>query len=227
MEENKQLPRSEMTLWQSIAAILWLPIHVLGLPLALDYLHPGFTMAGLNFWTYALGAGLMTLLCLSFLRRDFDRVWEQPLYILGQVMLGYVLLMAADFLVALLVYAVAPQENPNNEAILNLVKADRGRILAITIVLAPLLEELMFRGGLFGLLRRWNRVLAYAVCMLVFGLYHTWQYALSDPIFWIYLLQYLPAGYILCRSYEKTECIWTPILLHMLNNGLSLLLLGG
>ena len=227
MEENKQLPRSEMTLWQSIAAILWLPIHVLGLPLTLDYLHPGFTMAGLNFWTYALGAGLMTLLCLSFLRRDFDRVWEQPLYILGQVMLGYVLLMAADFLVALLVYAVAPQENPNNEAILNLVKADRGRILAITIVLAPLLEELMFRGGLFGLLRRWNRVLAYAVCMLVFGLYHTWQYALSDPIFWIYLLQYLPAGYILCRSYEKTECIWTPILLHMLNNGLSLLLLGG
>ena len=227
MEENKQLPRSEMTLWQSIAAILWLPIHVLGLPLALDYLHPGFTMAGLNFWTYALGAGLMTLLCLSFLRRDFDRVWEQPLYILGQVLLGYVLLMAADFLVALLVYAVAPQENPNNEAILNLVKADRGRILAITIVLAPLLEELMFRGGLFGLLRRWNRVLAYAVCMLVFGLYHTWQYALSDPIFWIYLLQYLPAGYILCRSYEKTECIWTPILLHMLNNGLSLLLLGG
>ena len=227
MEENKQLPRSEMTLWQSIAAILWLPIHVLVLPLALDYLHPGFTMAGLNFWTYALGAGLMTLLCLSFLRRDFDRVWEQPLYILGQVMLGYVLLMAADFLVALLVYAVAPQENPNNEAILNLVKADRGRILAITIVLAPLLEELMFRGGLFGLLRRWNRVLAYAVCMLVFGLYHTWQYALSDPIFWIYLLQYLPAGYILCRSYEKTECIWTPILLHMLNNGLSLLLLGG
>ena len=227
MEENKQLPRSEMTLWQSIAAILWLPIHVLVLPLALDYLHPGFTMAGLNFWTYALGAGLMTLLCLSFLRRDFDRVWEQPLYILGQVMLGYVLLMAADFLVALLVYAVAPQENPNNEAILNLVKADRGRILAITIVLAPLLEELMFRGGLFGLLRRWNRVLAYAVCMLVFGLYHTWQYALSDPIFWIYLLQYLPAGYILCRSYEKTECIWTSILLHMLNNGLSLLLLGG
>ena len=227
MEENNRLPRSEMSLWQSIAAILWLPMHVLGLPWALDFLHPGFTLAGLNFWTYALGAGLMTLLCLGFLRRDFDRVWERPFYILGQVLLGYALLMAADFLVALLVYAVAPQENPNNEAILDLVKADPGRILAITIVLAPLLEELMFRGGVFGLLRRWNRVLAYAVCMLVFGLYHTWQYALSDPIFWVYLLQYLPAGYILCRSYEKTECIWTPILLHMLNNGLSLLLLGG
>ncbi len=227
MEESKKLPRSEMALWQNIAAVLWLPMHVLGLPWALDYLHPGFTLAGLNFWTYALGAGLMTLLCLGFLRRDFDRVWERPFYILGQVLLGYALLMAADFLVALLVYAVAPRENPNNEAVLDLVKADPGRILAITIVLAPLLEELMFRGGVFGLLRRWNRVLAYAMCMLVFGLYHTWQYALSDTVFWVYLLQYLPAGYVLCRSYEKTESIWTPILLHMLNNGLSLLLLGG
>ena len=227
MEENNRLPRSEMSLWQSIAAILWLPMHVLGLPWALDFLHPGFTLAGLNFWTYALGAGLMTLLCLGFLRRDFDRVWERPFYILGQVLLGYALLMAADFLVALLVYAVAPQENPNNEAILDLVKADPGRILAITVVLAPLVEELMFRGGVFGLLRRWNRWLAYGLCVLVFAVYHTWQYALDDPVFWIYLLQYLPAGFLLCRSYEKTECIWTPILLHMLNNSISLLALGG
>ena len=113
------------------------------------------------------------------------------------------------------------------EAILDLAKAERGRILAITIVLAPLVEELMFRSGVFGLLRRWNRYLAYGLCMLLFAMYHTWQYALTDPIFWLYLLQYLPAGYILCRSYEKTECIWTAILLPMLNNTISLLALGG
>ena len=225
--EEKKLPRSEMRLWQSIAAILWLPMHVYGLPWLLLRLRSGFTLSGLNFWTYAIGAGLLTVLCLGFLRRDFDRVWERPLYILGQALWGFVLLMAADFLVAMLVYAVAPQENPNNEAILGLAKTDRGRILAIIVVLAPLVEELMFRGGVFGLLRRWNRWLAYGVCMLVFAVYHTWQYALDDPVFWIYLLQYLPAGFLLCRSYEKTECIWTPIFLHMLNNSVSLLVLGG
>ena len=36
-----------------------------------------------------------------------------------------------------------------------------------------------------------------------------------------------PQAIILCRSYEKTECIWTAILLHMLNNSISLLALGG
>ena len=226
MDENK-IPRSQMGPWQSAGAILWLPMHVLGLPWLLLRLFPGFTMGGLNFWTYAIGAGILTLLCLSFLRRDFDRLWERPLYILGQVLLGYGLLMAANLLLAILLSAFLPQENPNNEAILNLAKAHRGRILAITMVLAPLLEELIFRGGIFGLLRRWNRLLAYLVCMLVFGLYHTWQYALEDPLFWLYLLQYLPAGYLLCRSYEKTECIWTSVLLHMLNNSVSLLVLGG
>ena len=102
-----------------------------------------------------------------------------------------------------------------------------GLLFLWAVVLAPVLEELMFRGGVFGLLRRWNRYLAYGLCMLLFAMYHTWQYALTDPIFWLYLLQYLPAGYILCRSYEKTECIWTAILLPMLNNTISLLALGG
>ncbi len=225
--EETNLPRSEMRLWQSIPVILWLPMHVYGLPWLLLRLRPGFTVSGLNFWTYAIGAGLLTALCLGFLRRDFDRLWERPLYILGQALKGYLLLMAAAFLVSILVYALMPEANPNNEAILDLAKADRGRILAITIVLAPLLEELIFRGGIFGLLRRWNRWLAYVVCILVFGIYHIWQYALSDPLALLYLLQYLPAGYILCRSYEKTECIWTAILLHMLNNSISLLALGG
>ena len=225
--EEKKLPRSEMRLWQSIAAILWLPMHIYGFPWLLLRLFPGFTAGGLNFWTYAFGAGFLTLLCLGFLRRDFDRLWERPLYILGQALWGFFLLMAANFLLAILLYAFLPQENPNNQTILDLAKTDRGRILAITVVLAPLVEELMFRGGVFGLLRRWNRWLAYGVCMLLFALYHTWQYALTDPIFWLYLLQYLPAGFILCLSYEKTECIWTAILLHMLNNSISLLALGG
>ena len=225
--EEKKLPRSEMRLWQSIAAILWLPMHIYGFPWLLLRLFPGFTVGGLNFWTYAFGAGFLTLLCLGFLRRDFDRLWERPLYILGQALWGFFLLMAANFLLAILLYAFLPQENPNNQTILDLAKTDRGRILAITVVLAPLVEELMFRGGVFGLLRRWNRWLAYGLCVLAFGLYHTWQYALTDPIFWLYMLQYLPAGFLLCRSYEKTECIWTPILLHMLNNTISLLVLGG
>ena len=59
--------------------------------------------------------------------------------------------------------------------------------------------------------------------MLLFALYHVWSYALADPTAWIYLLQYLPAGFLLARVYEKTNSLWASIFLHMTVNGVSML----
>ena len=64
---------------------------------------------------------------------------------------------------------------------------------AALVYLGPLTEELLFRAGLFGTLRHKNRAAAYAVSMLAFSVYHVWGYALDDPGYWIFLLQYLPA----------------------------------
>lgn len=225
--EEREFPRSAMGRWENIAALLWLPIHILGLPLLLVRLVPGITAVGVNFWTYVVGCGCLMLVCIRFLRRDFDRLWERPLFVLAQAGLGFCLLMAANIALSLVLTPFLPEDNPNNQALLNLAKSDQARITTVTVVMAPILEELIFRGGIFGLLRRRSRIAAYAVCLLLFGLYHTWQFALEDPVYWLYLIQYLPAGWMLCRAYEKTECIWTPILLHILNNGVSLWALQG
>ena len=228
--EEKKLPVSRMSMPQTILVLCWLPIHVLGLPLLLFRLFPQLDSAGLNFADYVIGALVLTLGCLSFLRRDFDRLWERPLFILGQALLGYGLMFLADYLFSVLLGPFLPAENPNNASLEELARQDQGRIAAMSVILAPLTEELIFRGGVFGLLRRWSRIAAYAGCVLLFGAYHTWQYALVSPVYWLFLLQYLPAGLLLCYSYEKTECIWTPILFHILNNALALWamdLLGG
>ena len=224
--ERESLPRSRMNLWQSIAAIAWIPLHVLGLPFLMVRLFPNMSNTDLNFWIYVIGTGFLTLLCLSFLRRDFDRVWERPGHILAHALIGLGLMLACNMLVSYLFYFLLPEANPNDEAVDALLRADRGKIGAVSAVMAPLLEELMFRGGVFGTLRRWNRTAAYIGCLLLFAAYHTWQYALYDPIYWLYIIQYLPAGWLLCRSYERTECIWTSFLLHVMNNGLALLFMG-
>ena len=70
MEENK-LPRSEMRRWETVLALLWLPVHVLGLPLLLLLLFPQMSMANVNFWTYALGAAVLTLSCLLFVSASY------------------------------------------------------------------------------------------------------------------------------------------------------------
>ncbi len=232
--EGQGLTRSRMSRRETAAALCWLPMHVFLLPLVLLRLFPGMSDADLNLWVFAVGAAALTLLCLGFLRRDFDRLCERPGLVLLQVFVGFVLMMLGGDLVGLLMRLfgdlLKPQENPNNAALAELADRERGKVAAISLFLAPLVEELIFRGGLFGLLRRRSRALAYICGILLFAVYHVWQYALLDPVQWLYLLQYVPAAWALCRVYEKTETIWTPLLLHMLNNGLSLWfmnLLGG
>ncbi len=68
-----------------------------------------------------------------------------------------------------------------------------------------------------------RRRLAYLTSMLLFSLYHVWGYAIQDPANWLYLLQYLPASWVLCRCYERCDSIWGSILLHMCINGVSVL----
>ena len=112
--------------------------------------------------------------------------------------------------------------NPNNNAVIDMTTQGFGMVEAMAVFLAPIVEELMFRAGLFGLLRRYNRTWAYIISILAFAFYHVWGYALNDPISWLYLLQYIPVTYLLCRCYERSNSIWGSIMLHMLINFISL-----
>ena len=65
------------------------------------------------------------------------------------------------------------------------------------------------------------RIAAYLASMLFFSLYHVWTYALQDPVYWIYLLEYIPVAGLLCRCYERTNSIWCSIFFHMMVNGVA------
>ena len=228
--ENGDLSPSRMSRWETAAAIGWLPVHSLILPLLLAYLLPGIGGVTLNFLLYAAGAAALTVQCFGFLRRDFRSLCGRQGKVLRTVAAAYGAVLLCNLLVSLLLGLLLPEENPNNAAVMELAARDWGKVAVMTVLLAPLVEELMFRGGFFGLLSRRSRILAYGASMLLFSVYHTWPYALEDPRNWLYLLQYLPASFALCRCYEKTESIWSSILFHILNNGVSLLalhLMGG
>jgi membrane protease YdiL (CAAX protease family) len=221
-EKQNPLPLSRMSAWETICALCWLPIHIAALPLLLWKLYPGIGSVNLNFATYALGATTLALLCRRFLRRDFDQLCDGFRPVLRQVLLSYLLMIAANMLINRVLYWILPEANPNTEAVVDLVALEPGKSAAMTVLLAPILEELMFRGGIFGLIRRKFRVLAYALSMLLFAAYHVWGYGIANPIYWLFIFQYLPITFLLCRCYEKTETIWCPIFLHMLVNGISL-----
>ena len=214
---------SALTRTETMLVLAWLPVHLLLLPWVFALLSERGLLSPVwsNVLFYGLGFVYMVTAAFRFLRRDFDPLCERPFFVAGQVAYGYLGMLLFNILVGMLITDLTAAENANNAGVQALVDVSYGPMKATLVYLAPLPEEMLFRAGLFGTLRRKNRLLAYAVSMLAFSLYHVWSYAAQDPSYWIYLLQYLPAGWLLARCYERTNSIWGSVFFHMLTNALA------
>ena len=213
MERRRPVfPEFTSALSRTEAALVlgYFPVHLVLLPrlLGLLYERGAIDVLWANVLLYGVGFGYMLAASFRFLRRDFDPLIDRPLFAAGQVCSGYLLTDGA--------------ENMNNDALAELAEYSYGPMKAALVYLGPLTEEMLFRAGLFGTLRHKNRAAAYAVSMLAFSVYHVWGYALDDPGYWIFLLQYLPAGWLLARCYERTNSIWGSVFFHMLTNYMAL-----
>ena len=93
------------------------------------------------------------------------------------------------------------------------------RIIAfiILVVIAPIVEELIFRGWLYGQLRkRTNMVVSILVTSLLFGIMH-FQWNVGVNVFAL--------SVVLCGLREITGTIYAGILTHMIKNGVAFYLL--
>lgn len=229
---KRQIPEftSRLTNWESFAALVYLPVHLGLLPLVMGILLAAgrIDSTDANLVCYCIGAVYMLLTLGRFLRRDFDPLWEGPLFVAREIAACYIMMLGFNLIVNLLLGLVSGAgmdsvlENPNNQAVYALAEGNFGKISAMTVFMAPIVEELMFRAGIFGFLRRYNRTAAYVASMLLFSVYHVWSYALQEPTAWIYVIQYLPVSWLLCRCYERCNTIWASIFLHMLINSISM-----
>lgn len=90
-------------------------------------------------------------------------------------------------------------------------------LLAIGVgIVGPLFEELLLRGLLYGSIRHMaDEHASVALTAGVFTLMHL-QYS------WTVMLLILPMGVVLGYARARTGSLWVPILLHVINNGMSL-----
>ena len=100
--------------------------------------------------------------------------------------------------------------------------------LLIVVLLAPFVEEVLFRGLVFGNLKGKSRPVAYVVSCALFALLHVWQFAVvyQDVTYFLLMLQYLVPGAVLAWVYDRSGTLWTSIALHALTNALSVLAMG-
>ena len=95
--------------------------------------------------------------------------------------------------------------------------------MLIVIILAPFVEEVLFRGLVFGNLKSRSRALAYVVSCLLFALLHVWQFAVvkQDVTYFLLMIQYLVPGLVLAWAYDHSGTLWASIGLHAAANALS------
>ena len=91
----------------------------------------------------------------------------------------------------------------------------------LIVGVAPLSEEVFFRGLLFrGLRRGVPFALAAAISAGIWGLFHY-----TGPDAWGVVLQLAVFGVVLAWLYERTGSLWPPIVLHVFNNALAFAIL--
>ena len=227
MIRRKEIPfENPMTRTQSILGWIYLPLHVAVIPWLLglyqSYSPDPMTNGTLNLVYYGIGVVFCLTVMYSFLRGGYDVLADAPVRCLGAMLMALLIdyaLSGAAALVLMLFETAA--ENPNNEQILSLAETESGTIKAVTIFLVPIVEEVLFRGAVFGSIRSRSRLWAFVVSAALFSAYHVWPYLTADMSNLVYLVQYIPISIVLAWVYERSGTIWTAIFFHMGINAMS------
>ena len=182
--------------------------------------------AQLNFLYFFVNF-LFTTLIFHRLLMDCGKIaLAAPLRCLSTAFTGFVLNWAANIAVSMVITGFFPDfYNVNDDSISGLVQDNYVLMSIGTVLLAPVAEELLFRGLVFGSLYNRNRWLAYTVSVVGFACLHVVGYiGLYPPVHLLLcFVQYIPAALILCWVYARSNTIWAPILLHIAVNEIAIL----
>ncbi len=141
-------------------------------------------------------------------------------WLVATISISIVVIPLSGLITILVVLALGlPLENPQLEF---LIPEDFSWISGIGLfifggIVVPIAEEVFFRGVLYKWLReRWGIFIGVSVSSIIFGLVHI-DIAIAATAFVL--------GIVLALIYEYSNSLWTAILIHIINNGVKIILL--
>lgn len=180
-----------------------------------------------QFGAFVLGA--IAVIILGNTHKDkniFERsekkspLYATVLWIIGGTFLAYTSQIIAGLIN---VYVLQnPIESQNTEGIIDMVLGAPYMVILV-VVLGPIIEEYVFRRAIFAelyeLMARMNKVVAFLLAGLISGL----VFALAHWDF-THIIIYLAMSYTFSFVYLMTKRLIVPIMVHMLMNGIVVLL---
>lgn len=188
------------------------------LPIALTTMREVFLV---NLTLFVFNFAVAVLLLRGFLFRSAAPLCRNGKQVCRSVLSGYLRYYGMFYVVTLLLMLIPMQpQNINQAGVDSFLQAYPAAMAICTVILAPVTEELLVRGVIFGPLCRKSPFLAYFVTTVLFAGMHVLdaigqQSALETLLIF---LRYVPGGLALGWVYQRTSNIFGPILLHMLIN---------
>ncbi|MCE5091000.1 CPBP family intramembrane metalloprotease [Staphylococcus devriesei] len=148
---------------------------------------------------------------------------EPKRYIIPWALLGFVIVMVYQVMAGVINMWIfgQPQQSPNTQKIMAIARQLPIFILLISCV-GPILEEYVFRKILFGEIYnkiKGNRIVAFLIASIISSL--LFALAHDDMKF---ILIYFGMGMLFSLAYVLTKRIAVPILIHMFQNGLVVIM---
>ena len=171
-----------------------------------------------NFTTYAVLCGVLLLLTRNIFKQDFQKIdsWGN---FSKQMGLGLLCTFGMALLGNSIVVLLGTTETAANQELIASALSAMPVLMIFTVVfLGPIVEEIIFRLVLMNLFN-WKPIYNLIFSSLVFGLIHVLVGG------FIHLITYFLMGLVFGYFYLKQKNIWHVTILHMLHNGLTVILM--
>lgn len=218
-------PSRRETIWGGIYLILYLAVMPWLVPLAAAFLAPQLDSAQVNFIYFTVNFAATTVIFRKYLLQSAKNALKVPGATLWYSILGYLGSQTLGSFVGMFILKLEPNfANVNDMAVNAMVSENFGLMAIGVVVLAPITEELLFRGLIFRGLYDRSPAAAHLVSMVLFSAIHVSSYiGFYEPkILALCFIQYLPAAYCLNFAYRNGGSILAPICMHMLTNLVAL-----
>lgn len=181
--------------------------------------------AAINFACYFLLFGLMLFVLNYDSLKLISRFKHAETYIYGLEQ-GFLLLLVSSTVTVIFKQFASTGSNANETGIDSITDIYPLLSLLVFGILGPICEEFTYRVGLFNLIKKLNRPLAYIGTALIFGLIHFDFTAIGTADIvteLVNLPSYIVSGLLLCYFYEYRG-LETSMLAHMTNNLFAILI---
>lgn len=156
------------------------------------------------------------------------KFFKKPKTILKDTVIRFIWLYCSMIVCNMILYFLLQDSGSNNQQeIMEALSSNRWITSLVTILFAPIVEEVIFRGCFFRKLReKFNFRTCLILSSAAFGFLHIYQSLLAgDFLDCAYILTYAVMGFHFGILYEKHDTIIACMLLHFLNNFVATLML--